>query len=86
MGEPLDGFEAMEAPRTPVKSRIGQVVMAFLESGNECMGRRYDDPAELKRDANAAYQWLSYKRNRSLGVRASRRGDMLLLIREKVGK
>lgn len=86
MSNVLEGFEVINRDECPgvVKSRMGKVVLAFLESGNECMGKRYDDLSELRRDVDSARQFVKYKPSRKrLGVRVSKRGDMLFLMRER---
>ena len=86
MGGPLDGFEVMDLP-SATASRMGQAITAFLDSGNVCMGRRYDDAGQLKRDANNARQWLHYNpKRRELPVRVVKSGDMLILVREEGGE
>ena len=79
----LDGFEVVEKPspraergRTP----MGDVIEAFKETGNECMGKRYPSAAELNRDRLKARYYIR-SRNVS-GVRVTKAGDMLLLVRE----
>lgn len=78
----LDGFEAydLDELRADTKrARWRETVRAFLASGNRCMGRKYDDMGELNRDRCTA-------RDACIavgGARASKRGNMLLLVREE---
>jgi hypothetical protein len=77
----LDGFEAYDLDETRAdtkRARWRETVRAFLASGNRCMGRKYDDMGELNRDrctARAACKEVG-------GARVSRRGNVLLLVRE----
>ena len=80
----LDGFEPIDPMVANVRSDIGRAVMAFIASGNECMGKRYDDADKLVSDMNKARNFVRYHvRPKGLcNVKVRRRGDMLVLIRD----
>ena len=78
MTSALDGYEVIELSTVITRSAMGRTVLAFIESGNECMGRRYGDLKQLRRDQNTARAFI---RTHGLNVRAYRRNDMLMLVR-----
>lgn len=73
----LEGFVATEIePR----GKFIRMLKEFLRTGNECMGKRYSDRAELTRDYNGL---KSVSGKYGIGVKVSRRGDMLYLINKE---
>ena len=76
MKDPLNDFEVVDRPKT---MRISEVINAFLETGNDCMGKRFSDCDEARRVyANAK----SYIRNHGIKeVDVCKRGNMLMLVR-----
>lgn len=79
----LEGFEVYERPGkrySPMRDKWDEIVREFLETGNACMGKRYFDMGELKRDRYAARLVCA----EIGGVKVSKRGDVLMLVREKV--
>ena len=76
----LDGFEPFDPKLSNIRSGMGRIVLAFLESGQECMAKHYNDAEQLKRDQSSA---RSFIKSRGLGnVKARRIGDMLVLVRD----
>ena len=82
MNDLLEGFEVVNPSSAIIggdaKCRMGMVVLAFIESGNECMAKRYSDKQSLFSDTVSA---RSFARYRNLDVKVRRRGDMLFLIK-----
>ena len=76
------GFEVMERPinaRRMGKWNGHEILSAFIESGNDCMGKRYDSVG----DAKLAYMALRNQvRRDEQPVFVSRRGDVVFLIRK----
>lgn len=78
----LDGFEVYESPGkrySPMRDKWSEIVGAFMATGNACMGKCYDDMGELKRDRYAARLVCA----EIGGVKVSKRGNVLLLVREE---
>lgn len=82
MNDLLEGFEVVNPSSAIIggdaRCRMGRVVLAFIESGNECMAKRYSDKQSLFSDTVSA---RSFARYRNLDVKVRRRGDMLFLIK-----
>ena len=80
----LDGFVPREKPltkRNKSKWRCSEIVDAFLESGNKCMGKRYGTDADVVSRAFRAH--LNTHKHKPVGVRKG--GDMVMLVRKDVG-
>lgn len=82
MNDLLEGFEVVNPSSAIIggdaRCRMGRVVLAFIDSGNECMAKRYSDKQSLRSDTVSARGFVNYH---NLDVNVSRRGDMLLLMR-----
>lgn len=75
----LDGFEVMDAEYMRIhRGYTGEIIDAFLETGNECMGKDYGEDA--KKTCLALRGYL--KKHEGLPVHVSKRGNTVLLIRE----
>ena len=77
--DPLDGFEVMEEPPRNTWGAMGKAAIEFVESGNACMGKRYDDMREMHLDYHKA---KGFVKNHSLPMRVRRRGNLLLFERK----
>ena len=75
----LEGFEVMEKPSKATWSAMGRAAQAFVESGNPCMAKRYDDMREMHLDYHKA---KGFVKNHSLPMRVRRRGNMLVFERK----
>lgn len=80
----LEGFEVMEKVPGKVRTKTvwntREVVEAFLESGNECMGKRYPDDRETR---NAYMSFYLFIKRHGLPIMAVKRGKMVILVREE---
>ena len=81
MSNPLDGFEVMDAPKNLRRSwsYMGEAVEAFAESGNECMGKRFESSEEAHKAYMSAKHYIKYHQFQN--VKASIRRDTVLLLR-----
>ena len=81
MNNPLDGFEVMEVPkRISTRAWMADAVLAFVKTGNECMGKRFPSNEEAHKAYQSAKSYISY--HKVDGVKASVRDDLLLLIKK----
>ena len=77
MDELLEGFVPMEIP----ERRMGitqKVLNAFLDTGNECMGKKCSNAKEAQKMCRRFYGCLKYYK---YPVKVKRRGDVVLLVR-----
>ena len=79
----LDGFEVIEKENVIKRKKWNclDVLNVFIDSGNECMGRHYGD--DIK---NAMIAFRAQLKRTPMPVRACRRGDMVILMREDEGE
>ncbi len=77
----LDGFEVTEKPRMCKRSKWNteETIMAFVDTGNECMAKRFDDKGVMNKMYSAFTQFLN--RHDEYPVIALRRENTLMLMR-----
>lgn len=73
----LEGWVSMKTPKT--RSKMGRAILEFMESDEECIGKRYDDPVRLNRDIVCAKSFVANHHIR--GVRVRKRADMLIFVK-----
>ena len=82
MSNPLEGFEVMDVPkRISTRAWMADAVLAFLKTGNKCMGKCFESNEEAYKAYRSAKSYIAY--HKVEGVKASVRDDTLLLIRKE---
>ena len=78
MSDTLDGFKPMKVNEIQERSKYTRIVKAFLDSGEECMGKEY----ESINSACVAVTGMDRSIKRlNLPINVKRRGKLVLLIR-----
>ena len=76
MKDPLNDFEVVNRPKT---MWISEVINAFLETGNDCMGKRFSDCKEAHKACVNVRSYIKYHGIKE--VKVCKRGNMLMLMR-----
>ena len=81
MNNPLEGFEVMEVPkRISTRAWMADAVLAFANTDNECMGKRFESNEEAHKAYQSAKSYIAYHKVK--GVKAAVRDDLFLLIKK----
>ena len=77
----LDGFEVAEKPRMCKRSKWNteETIMAFVDTGNECMVKHFDDADTVHKTYMSFKEFI--RRHKEYPVIATKRGNTLMLIR-----
>ena len=77
MSNPLEGFEVMGGLKP--RSCMGEAVLAFIETGNRCMGKKYDTRKEAQSALNSARGFIKYHEIK--GVKSVLRDNTVMFMR-----
>ena len=81
--ENLEGFKPTTLRSySHSKWQPAEIVAAFLDQEETCMGKEYEDEAELRKLVDSLRQYLQRPQGRRLGVSVHKRGRFVVLCKK----